>query len=80
MFNKVRKSVLTDSAIEFTPTFFFGTTDLTHNGRVGIHFFEVFVCVLKVEGTKVVENVPIDFDHEPGSGQARFRERFHKAG
>ena len=80
MFDKVRKSVLTDSAIEFTPTFLFGTADLTHNCRVGIDFFKVSVCVLKVQGAKVVENVPIDLGHEPGLGRARFGQRFHEAG
>ena len=72
MFNKVRKSVLTYSSIEFTPTFLFGTTELTHNGRAGIHFLEISVRVLEVESAKVVEHLPVDLGHETGAGQARF--------
>ena len=72
MFDKVRKSVLADNAIKFAPTFLFGTIDLTHNGCVVVHFFDVSARMLKMQGVKVVVNFPSDLGHDPGTGRARF--------
>ena len=80
MFDKVRKSVLADNAIKFAPAFLFGTINLVHNSGVVIHFFDIAVCMLKMQGAKLVVHFPSDFGHELGTGRARFSQRFHKAG
>ena len=78
MFDKVRKSVLADNAIKFAPAFLFGTIDLTRNGCVFVHFFDVSVRMLKMQGAKVVVNFPSDLGHEPGRDEPDFVSAFMK--